>query len=123
MIEYKVKVCDDITKWYLNGLLHRENGPAVERSDGSKDWFLNGKEHRTDGPAVEWSDGSKEWYLNGKEHRTDGPAVEWSDGSKEWYLNGKEYTEEEFLEATQPAKELTIDEIEKLLGHRVKVVK
>jgi len=34
-----------------------------------------------------------------------------------------EYTEAEFLAQTQPVKELTIADIEKLLGHRVKVVK
>ena len=35
--------------------------------DGTKHWYINGKLHRTDGPAVEYTDGSKEWYLNGKE--------------------------------------------------------
>ena len=38
-------------------------------------------------------------------------------------LNGEEYTEEEFLKRTQPVKELTVAEIEALLGHKVKVVK
>lgn len=27
--------------WYMNGYLHRENGPAVERSNGYKSWWLN----------------------------------------------------------------------------------
>ena len=35
-------------------------------TDGAKQWYLNGKLHRTDGPAVEYSDGAKFWYLNGK---------------------------------------------------------
>lgn len=35
------------------GLLHRENGPAVEYPDGSKEWFLNHQRHRNDGPAIE----------------------------------------------------------------------
>jgi hypothetical protein len=30
-----------------------------------------GELHRTDGPAVVRLDGSREWYLNGKLHRTD----------------------------------------------------
>ena len=34
---------------------------------GTKEWYLNGKLHREDGPAIEWSDGSKSWYLNGKQ--------------------------------------------------------
>ena len=74
MIEYTVKVQEDKTEWYLNG-----------------------KRHREDGPAIEWSDGDKEWYLNGKRHREDGPAIESSNGDKEWYLNGEELSEEEFL--------------------------
>jgi hypothetical protein len=27
--------------WYRNGHLHREDGPAVEYSDGSGSWYLN----------------------------------------------------------------------------------
>ena len=34
--------------------------------DGDKEWYLNGKLHREDGPAREWADGDKSWYLNGK---------------------------------------------------------
>jgi len=53
--------------WYLNGKLHREDGPAIERSDGNKEWYLNGKYHREDGPAFEYPDGTKEWWLDHKE--------------------------------------------------------
>jgi hypothetical protein len=38
-------------------------------------------------------------------------------------LNGEEYTEEEFLKNTAKVKELTVAEIESLLGYSVKVVK
>ena len=34
--------------------------------DGTKEWYLNGKLHRVDGPAVEYADGIKVWYLNGE---------------------------------------------------------
>ena len=45
MIEYTVKVYAGGDKeWYLNGKLHREDGPAVEYSYGTKYWYLNGKE-------------------------------------------------------------------------------
>ena len=64
--------------------------------DGSTRWYLNGHLHREDGPAIEYLDGNKVWYLNGKLHRLDGPAFEHKNGTKEWYLNGKQYTEEEF---------------------------
>ena len=101
MIEYIVKVNDYGTKaWWLNGLLHREDGPAVEDSDGNKSW-----------------------YLNGKCHRVDGPAVEYSNGSKSWYLNGKELTEEEHKKATRKHKEYTVSELEDILGEKIKIVK
>jgi len=84
-------------RWYLNGNLHRENGPAIEYADGTKCWYLNGKRHREDinpetgltCPAIEYANGYKEWYLNGKCHREDGPAIECSDGTTEYYINDK----------------------------------
>ena len=64
MIEYTVRVYNNGDKqWYLNGKLHREDGPAIERANGDKSWYLNGKCHREDGPAVEYDNGSKHWYL------------------------------------------------------------
>lgn len=30
-------------EWRLNGQLHREDGPAVERVDGGKEWHFNGE--------------------------------------------------------------------------------
>lgn len=60
-------------------------------ADGTKKWYLNGVFHRDDGPAVEKSTGDRLWYRNGKFHRTDGPAIEGGDGYKGWLLNGKRY--------------------------------
>jgi hypothetical protein len=52
-------------RWYNSeGLLHREQGPAVERDDGYREWYLNGLLHREDGPAIEWNDGTRMWFLN-----------------------------------------------------------
>ena len=100
MIEYTVRVYDDGTKY----------------------WFLNGKRHREDGPAIERANGSKLWYLNGKIHREDGPAIECADGNKYWYLKGKQITEDEFNKAMGPSKELTVSELEAMLGYKIKVV-
>lgn len=100
MIKYTVKVFDN----------------------GIKAWYLNGKLHREDGPAREYVDGTKEWYLNGELHREDGPAFEYANGNKLWYLNGKKLTEEEHAEKTNPAVEMTMAEICKALGKKVKVV-
>ena len=91
---------------------------------GTRRYFNNAYElHRTDGPAVEWAGGTKSWYQNGQLHRTDGPAIVYSDGTKEWYINGEELTEAEFLAATQPVVEMTVADIEKLVGKRVKIIK
>jgi hypothetical protein len=82
---------DDLgTKRWRNerGQLHRENGPAIEHNDGTKEWYLNHKLHREDGPAIEWANGSKSWWINGKLHREGGAAVEYSNGTKEWFFNG-----------------------------------
>ena len=89
---------------------------------GTKKWYLNGERHREDGPAVECSSGDKYWYLNDKLHREDGPALEFDNGDKSWYLNGKSLTEDEFNKAMSPTKELTISEIEAMLGYKIKVV-
>ena len=53
-------------RYYLNGLLHREDGPAIEYFNGTKYWCKNGKLHREDGPAIEYITGETEWCLNGK---------------------------------------------------------
>ena len=86
-------------------------------------WKLNGQYHREDGPAIERANGDKLWYINDKLHREDGPAVEYADGDKFWYINGDLLTEDEFNQRTNPVVEMTIAEIEQLIGKRVKVVK
>ena len=65
--------------------------------DGSRRYYnTNGELHRDDGPAVEWSNGVKFWYQNGQRHRTDGPAIEYPTGHKRWFINGVEMYEAEF---------------------------
>ena len=91
--------------WYLKGKRHREDGPAVEYASGTKKWFLNDKLHREGGPAVEWASGTKEWWLNDKLHREGGPAIEYSNGSKYWYLNGKRLAEDEWRRAVQQMRQ------------------
>ena len=101
MIEYTVKVYDG----------------------GYVMWFMDGKLHREDGPAIEWAGGDREWYLNGKRHREDGPAVERADGYKEWYLNNKRVTESDHAEQTAPTVEMTTAEICKAFFQLFKLVK
>ena len=99
MHKYIVEVTDEFTKYFdFNNpdRLHREDGPAIEYENGTKEWYVNGQRHREDGPAAEYENGTKEWNVNGQLHRSDGPAVEYADGSKEWYVNGQSVTEKEF---------------------------
>jgi len=91
-----IEWADGTKSWYLNDQLHREDGPAYEYANGNKFWCLNGQLHREDGPAIEYIDGDKYWYINNQLHREDGPATEWADGTKHWYLNDQELAEEEF---------------------------
>jgi hypothetical protein len=64
---------------------------------GTKEWKLpSGKHHREDGPAIEYSDGEKWWYINGLLHRENGSAIECANGIKKWFLYGVSYTEQEY---------------------------
>ena len=72
----------------------------VEHPDGTKQWWVDGKLHRLDGPAVEYEDGSKQWFVDGKCHRLDWPALEYADGSKYWYIFDEEYFDKELYEVT-----------------------
>lgn len=56
-----------IVEYTLNGLLHREDGPALIYPRSSLFWYKHGKMHRTDGPAAIWASGTMTWFKNGKE--------------------------------------------------------
>lgn len=66
-----------------------------------KHWYVNGKRHRENGPAVEYSDGSEEWWVNDQLHREDGPAVTTSMiDQEEYWLNNNQMSKEEWQAAT-----------------------
>ena len=46
--------------------------------------FLDGRVHRLDGPAVVYGNGTKVWYRHGVVYREDGPAIEWAKVEPEW---------------------------------------
>lgn len=55
--------------WYLNGVLHRDDGPAFEGRH-CMSWFRHGRLHRVDGPAVERPEAEfNQWWVNGKQVR------------------------------------------------------
>ena len=84
--------------WFKHGLLHRDNGPAkisiAPYTAGSEKWFQNGVLHRDGAPAIEQSDGTKKWFSHGKIHRLDGPAIEYADGGKEYWIDGSPHRED-----------------------------
>ena len=101
---------DGKREWYLNEMLHRADGPAVEwiphityvclyekyciprwLENSHKEWWLFGKRHRTDGPAIVRQNGSQEWYINSTPGRVDGPARVHPDGTLEWYWCGAKH--------------------------------
>lgn len=49
------------------GLVHRTDGPAKMWPDGTEEWYINGSLHRIDGPAmINAVTGSIRWYINGR---------------------------------------------------------
>jgi len=79
-------------------------GP-IRNSHGNKAWFKNGLLHRDEGPAMilytyRGGVADEGWFQNGKYHREDGPAwISYYDDfecSRYYYLNDKEYTRKEF---------------------------
>ena len=55
-------------EYRIGDRLHREDGPAIELSTGSKGWYSEGVIHRLDGPAWEAFNGESFWAIKGKFH-------------------------------------------------------
>ena len=85
----------NMTTTKVNG--HIQN--IVTNNEGTF-YYLDGKLHRNDGPAVIRKD-YESWYKNDQLHREDGPAVEYTNGTKEWWLNGKPLSEKEFIQTVK----------------------
>lgn len=84
--------------YYQNGLLHRDNGPAII-GNHQECYFKYGMRHRDgDLPAVIHYLGeneilSQEYYQNDVLHREHRPALIWSTGSYQHYKHGKLHNE------------------------------
>ena len=86
------------------GVLHRADGPAVEREDGSYEWHRHGLLHRDDGPAVRTASGTERWYRDGVMHREDGPAETTTDGTERWYRDGTKHRDDGPAEIHRPGR-------------------
>ena len=86
-----------IAEWWVDGLLHRHDGPATTFLDGSQQWCSNGELHRIGGPAEVFADGAENWCENGRHHRAGAPAVirtsecAFPDGVEEWWDRGERH--------------------------------
>ena len=102
-----------------NGLLDREDGPAVVYANAGEEWWQNGKVHREAGAAVTLGNGArlmlsgsspyltnsaisklklpgtKIWVNEGWIHRLDGPAIVDTMGkTQEWWVNGRPHRDD-----------------------------
>lgn len=87
----------DKSEYYKNGMLHRDEGPALKTST-QEAYYKHGVLHRDgDMPAVvhfitDEKDNRKllcqEFYKEGVLHREKGPAIMWANGSYQHYQNG-----------------------------------
>ncbi|MFS2318908.1 hypothetical protein RMQ97_13305 [Maricaulis sp. D1M11] len=99
-------------EWLIDGLLHRNDGPAITVTDSDgiavlEAWFQNGLLHREDGPSQIERDMQTErvvtelWHSRGQLHRENGPAVintDWETGHvirEQYFIRGKLHREQE----------------------------
>lgn len=76
---------DGVTRWVVNGYLHRDDGPAVILPSGTQIWYQHGERYREDGPALIDAEGTEYWYSHGQCHRENAPAIICTNGSEAWY--------------------------------------
>ena len=88
---------DGIIRWFdKDGLMHRLDGPALLRPDGSEYWYYRGYYHRDDGgPAIlDYMLKFRQWRIMGKIHRVGKPAVIEFNGTEWWFINGLQHRED-----------------------------
>ena len=73
-----------------------KNGLVVDTISGDEYWFKGDVLHREDGPAINRQNLTQVWYIGGKLHREDGPAVMVKGSTPGYYLWGIRFTKEEF---------------------------
>lgn len=80
----------------------------VGYSGGTVVYYVDGLKHREDGPAVEYPKGGKEWWIHGRRHRINGPAIHQTNGEKYWYINDKSYKEQDYwIEVAKQGYDIT----------------
>lgn len=81
----------------------------IRNKNGDLCYYKDGNLHREDGPAVEFLNGTKEWYLKGKLYWVDGPAIERTSGQQdEYFINGAEVVFADFVDRLVSDKDIFI---------------
>lgn len=82
------------TKWYINGVLNRENDlPTIIRGD-ILEWHKDGKLHRdNDKPARVLANGDREYYQNGRLSRANDLPAYVGENFAMWLKDGNEHRE------------------------------
>lgn len=72
IVNISLKHINDGTYVYVNYKLqlHNDYGPAIIGSSVGVEYWVNGAMHRLDGPAKESPNGSKYWFVDGNEYDT-----------------------------------------------------
>jgi hypothetical protein len=81
-------------KYYAGNIYYNKFQSDEKEYKNYKYWSIhyyneNNEYHREDGPAIEYSDGTKFWYKNDERHREDGPAIQFANGLKKYWYNGE----------------------------------
>ena len=89
-----VKDDNEVVTVDSNGNYHSyDDQPAIIRDNGkTRFWYRNGVIHREDGPAVIWADGTQDWMIDGLYHREDGAARIFPDGQESYAYGGLFYS-------------------------------
>jgi len=100
--EMQYNLCGELVSsvWYRNNVYHNSDGPACikdMRTWKSREWWIDGKLHRENGPAIitKWPGGFSriEYYIGGVRHRVDRPAIvektRMGVSRLDWYTRGE----------------------------------
>ena len=98
-----------------------ENKPTCEiDAYGNKRWYVDGKIHREDGPAIILHTGTEIWCFDGEYHRLDGPAYIWVNSTPEWWFNG--YYVDDMIKSWAEENDIDLDNLTEVDKALIKLV-
>lgn len=114
-VESRGHSCHDARAFWKEGLLHREDGPAIFHEAGWVKWYLEGKQILDEAGwglctkfngVIECPNGYRSFWKKGLLHNESGPArfsrgIYHGHDPTEWYLEGDLLSREDWMEETQ----------------------